>query len=137
MDKKLNCMLLVDDDTITNTYNQIVINRLEVTHHIEIATDGKQALDYLTRQGSYANAEEEMPFPEIIFLDINMPGMNGFEFLEAIEKLEVPNIPKIVMLTTSFLDEDREKAESFDFVKGYLSKPLEKKDFFAAIDDLV
>jgi CheY-like chemotaxis protein len=79
MSKKLNCILLVDDDTEDNHYHKIVLDDMHITTQVEIARDGIEALQYLTKENQIT--------PELIFLDINMPRMNGWEFLEAYEKL--------------------------------------------------
>ena len=81
MKKKLNCILLVDDDPDDNFYHQIIINEMNIVNHIDIAINGIEAITYLKK-------ENQIP-PEIIFLDINMPKMNGWEFLEQYKHLGI------------------------------------------------
>ena len=118
MKKKLNCILLIDDNNADNYFHQIVIKHMNITEQIAVATDGVEALDYLTR-------DNQTP-PELIFLDINMPRMNGWEFLEKYKHLDPKHKSKtiIVMLTTSAHPSDLEKAKNTAEVNGYQVKPL-------------
>ena len=112
----LKKVLLVDDDKALNFINRLTIQDHAADCHITEALDGQQALDYL------AGHDE---CPDIIFLDINMPGMDGFEFLEEMERRgKCCENSKIFMLTSSVREEDKTKAMSSDLVKGYFDKPL-------------
>jgi CheY-like chemotaxis protein len=75
---KLRCTLLVDDDT-TNYLNRKLLEKLEVTDQVMVALNGKEALQVLEEQCT----EASQSCPALVFLDINMPQMNGFEFLSA------------------------------------------------------
>ena len=118
MKKKLNCIFLVDDDTEDNYFHQIVINDMNVTDTIQVARNGLEALQFLTK--------ENQTIPELIFLDINMPKMNGWEFLEAYQKLSAAEKGKVVvvMLTTSLNPADQKRAEQFPEIASFSSKPL-------------
>ncbi len=118
MKKKLGCILLIDDNNADNYFHQIVIKQMNITEQIAIATDGVEALEYLTK-------ENQTP-PELIFLDINMPRMNGWEFLEKYKHLDPKQKSQtvIVMLTTSAHPSDLEKAKHTAEVNGYQVKPL-------------
>lgn len=124
MSKKLNCVILIDDDEPTNFLHRRVIERYGCAERIEVFQEAQRALDFLstTENGAYVK-------PELIFLDINMPGMNGWDFLKAYEKLSEEQRAEIVvlMLTTSLNPDDKAQAESFDEVSGFLSKPLTKE----------
>ncbi|GAA5043856.1 response regulator [Marivirga lumbricoides] len=124
----LRCILLIDDDLATNFLHQDVIKSTGVKAHIQVCHDGQEALDYLNCEGEFSN-EPFFPQPGIIFLDINMPGMNGWEFLEVYEKMPSDRKAEIVvaMLTTSLNLDDHDKAEKTEGVKKYLSKPLKKE----------
>ena len=123
MTKKLNCVLLVDDDEPTNFLNQMLVEEVGCAQHIEVAQGGEVALDYLTNSES---AENKYPCPDLIFLDINMPAMNGWEFLEKYRELEKKHKGKVilVMLTTSLFPEDKIKAEAMPEISGFENKPL-------------
>ena len=123
--KKINCILLVDDDESDNYFHKMVIQDAGVCNQIKVATDGRNALDYIKKSGK-ANHSQELPKPNIIFLDINMPGMNGFEFLEEYQKLD-ENLKSeivIVMLSTSVNPDDYKKAMGFEEVREFHNKPL-------------
>jgi CheY-like chemotaxis protein len=118
MKKKLNCILLIDDDAEDNHFHQMVINEMNITEHVEIALNGVEALNFLKK--------ENQTHPDIIFLDINMPKMNGWEFMEAYKELRADQKAKIVviMLTTSENPKDKKRAEEFSDIFGFNSKPL-------------
>jgi CheY-like chemotaxis protein len=126
MKKKINCVLLIDDDEPTNFLSQMVIEEAACTNTILLASGGEQALYYLTSQGNFANDRTDHPKPDLIFLDINMPAMNGWEFLEKYNELENGNPGSIViiMLTTSLNPEDKLKSEGMPHVAGFEHKPL-------------
>ncbi|GAB3372402.1 response regulator [Spongiibacter taiwanensis] len=128
--KTLSKVLLVDDDLATNFLHRMVIEEHGFAEEVVEACDGRDALEYLTTavDGVY-------PKPDIIFLDINMPRMDGWEFLEAYADIaaECKAGAVIAMLTTSLNPDDRERAASFDCVQHYENKPLTVEK----IDDLL
>lgn len=108
---------LIDDDPIINLVHKRIIQKVEDTAAIDIFISGIKALEYFKASDC---------LPQIVFLDINMPEMNGFEFLD--ELLKDKNIKKeglsIYILTSSLNNKDRETAKRYPILKGYLSKPL-------------
>ena len=120
MKKKLNCIMLIDDEPTTNFYNTLVIEDAHCTEHIQVCESGPEALDYLKKPqaGGYCN-------PAIVFLDINMPEMSGWEFLDLYDKLPPEQKAQviIVMLTTSLNPDDQVKAKERG-VEKFTSKPL-------------
>ncbi len=124
MGKKLNTILLVDDDGPTNVFNEYIIIRARCAEEVVSRTSGEAALQYLK-----SNENGGFPKPDLIFLDINMPAMNGWEFLEEYKKLTVQQRASIVivMLTTSMNPDDAHRAKSYEDVSGYEHKPLTPK----------
>jgi len=120
--KRLNAILLIDDNETSNFLNERLLRRLNLTDHILVLSNGKQALDYLenlSRQGGQADLK-----PELILLDINMPVLDGFEFLELFQQLDARFRQgiHIAMLSTSNHPQDTGKASTFQ--AHYLTKPL-------------
>lgn len=126
MTSKLKCILLVDDDSVTNYIHKRHIEYCEVTESIQMANDGQVALDLITQKSNkgVVGSNEVKLTPDLIFLDINMPRMNGWQFLEAYQKLEEIEKTKVIILSTSVDSADKLKAESYDSVSEYVVKPL-------------
>ncbi len=122
--KKLNCILLVEDDDTTNFYNQFLIENLSIADQVAVALNGQEALEYLEKAG-----HGDAVTPDLILLDINMPVMNGFEFIEQYEQLPAEWKSKIlvVMLTTSLHPADLARAQEHPAIKEYFYKPLLKE----------
>ncbi|MCK7559259.1 response regulator [Chitinophaga sedimenti] len=121
----LECILLVDDDHATNFINSMIIKKAQIDVHVEVVTNGEEALEYLTGTGKFADSPRKLQ-PGIVFLDINMPAMNGWEFLEEYNKLPEAQKAQIViaMLTTSLNPDDERKANGIEDIRGFLNKPL-------------
>jgi CheY-like chemotaxis protein len=124
--RKLNCILLVDDDESDNFFHTLTIKEADVCNIIKIVTDGRHALDYMIKALNKEPSPEEFPKPDIIFLDINMPRMDGFDFLDEYMQLEETSKSDIlvIMLTTSLNPYDMDKAMKYKVVKDYRNKPL-------------
>ena len=114
-------VVLIDDDAIDNLINQKIMESNNFAENIQVFKTGQDALDYL-------QTTEETPdsLPDLIFLDINMPIMDGFQFMEKFEALSetIHEKCKIIMLSSSISPRDIDRAASNRFVKKYLNKPL-------------
>ncbi len=130
---KIKNVLLVDDSKPTNFLHKKVISTTNEVQNIYTVYDGTEALDFLQKKGQFKEITE---YPDIIFLDINMPKMNGFEFLEHYEKhnREQPIGALIVILTTSNWDSDKKKAMENSLVYDFLEKPLSKSKVLEVIN---
>ena len=116
-------VLLVDDDYIFNFLNQAILERIGVTNEIYTALNGKEALGLL----GYSASPRFVP--DVILLDLNMPIMDGFTFLEAFRKLNMPHKENvtIIIVTSSEDPKDIIKAKEMG-VEHYLPKPISEAD---------
>lgn len=121
MKRKLKRVLLVDDHEPDIVLHRMVFESLDCVEQIDVALDGAQAIEYLTTQ-----VDGEYPRPNIICLDINMPVMNGWEFIEAYEKLPDDQTGGIVlmMISTTQNPDDAAAARGLSAVKRFTNKPL-------------
>ena len=121
---KLHTILLIDDDPATNFLHDLIIQKENCTTNIVCKQSAEEALVYLR-----SKVEGAYPHPELIFLDINMPGMNGWEFLDEYKNIEkIEDAGKIVvMLTTSLDSSDRNKAGKIKEITQFKTKPLTGK----------
>ena len=123
-EKKYKTIMLIDDNEIDNLINQKIVEASNICENIFSHTGGKSAIEFLKNMEKIASAIEALP--EVIFLDIDMPLMDGFQFLEEFESLTDSTKAhcKIVMLTSSINPQDMNKSQKYNFVKKYINKPL-------------
>lgn len=119
-------VLLIDDSDADNYYHRFSIEKSGLTNSVESCTSALDALDRLIEA-----LEGHAAMPDIIFLDINIPSVDGWEFLEHYKRCI--NIhhrhAKIFMLSTSVNPQDRARAEIHPLITGYISKPLTTEKF--------
>jgi CheY-like chemotaxis protein len=127
MTEKLKCVMLIDDSSDDNFIHEREIKKANVADTIIIHNGGSDALEYLR--------SKQLPHADLIFLDINMPRMNGWEFLEEYNLLDktLQGTAIIIMLTTSNHPEDLKKAKFWSFVSDYRTKPLTSE----AMNDII
>lgn len=120
---KVSNILIIDDDDVSNFIYKRVIETTQSADKITTFIRAREALEYLEE---LANSSPE-DFPDIIFLDINMPVMNGWQFLEKYQSsFDGSSVkrPVLCMLSSSVYQEDINKAYTYPDVKEYISKPL-------------
>ncbi|MHC4395691.1 MAG: response regulator [Planctomycetota bacterium] len=124
MMKNLKPILLIEDDSVDAMTVERALKELNVTNQLVHTVNGEQAIEYLKAEGN--------KLPCVILLDLNMPKMNGIEFLEVIKEDETLKKIPIVVLTTS--KEEGDITTSFKFsAAGYMVKPVDYKKFVEAI----
>ncbi|MFN0255689.1 response regulator [Pedobacter ureilyticus] len=128
---KIN-LLVIDDDDI----NIFIISKIveKTGYDVELCAkhNGQLAIDYIQELLS-----TNQPLPHLVLIDINMPILNGWEFIEAFEALNLNTDNDMYMLSSSVYENDIEKAKSYKSVKGFISKPLSidrLKELLAAIN---
>ena len=112
-------ILIVDPDKQLNQINEKILKSSGLVSEVHIASNGLEALDYL-----HSRIEKEYSLPDIIILELNMPVMNGFKFLDHFREMNFPNKAgiEIVVFTASSNPSDKQKAVARG-VKHYLEKP--------------
>jgi CheY-like chemotaxis protein len=122
-------VLLVDDDFVFTFLNKKIISSLKFVNEIDTAQNGLQAIELLN-----ASVDNDKPLPDIILLDLNMPIMDGFGFLDAFRNLRHPQKDriKIIIVTSSMHPADLQRAKDYG-VTSYLTKPLKEEGLLAEI----
>ena len=122
LDVKVNSIVLIDDSHTDNLLNEQVIYKANLAHEVIVFDNAEESIDWLQTSDDFGG----YPQPALILLDINMPWMNGWDFLDAFEDLpayQKQNIV-IVMLTNSLNQTDWERAQASGLVTGFMTKPL-------------
>jgi len=134
MISKLRCILVIDDDEPTNFFTRVILEEAGYAEHVVTVQSGREALEYLTRSEDSSRSADAFPSPDLILLDINMPAMSGWEFLDEYRKLTVTHRIIMVMLTTSLFPEDREKAATIPEISGFENKPISEEKLKAILE---
>lgn len=132
--KRINCILLVDDDPVSIFLTSTYLEDLQICQHIRVANNGQEAFDFIR-----AHCSEQVPAtpyacPDLVILDIDMPVMDGFDFLEQCQKERLfQKIGfKVIILTSSKSARDVARAKEFPIV-DYLVKPVTESEWLAVI----
>jgi len=130
--KKFNCVLLVDDDSVSNFLHREVLERMHIANHTHESKNGHEALSFVKE---HCAPVEESECPDLILLDIKMPVMNGFEFLEELKefKKNLNRNLKVIIVSSSTNPKDREQSQKFP-IDGYIDKPLSASKLEAVVD---
>lgn len=118
MNSKIN-LLVIDDDDINIFIIKKIVEKTGYEAKMVAKTNGQLAIDYINE---LVGTGQDLP--QLILIDINMPVLNGWEFLEAYEKLGIEQNIDMYMLSSSVYENDIEKAKTYKTVKGFISKPL-------------
>ncbi len=125
---KLKSILLIDDNPADNLFHQLLIDEMKVTETLIAVEDGEEAIDYLRTHLDN--------LPSLIFLDINMPRMNGWEFLDEYDSFpsSVKSKIIIIMLSTSANPKDISRSHEYLTVSNFETKPLTKESLENILD---
>jgi CheY-like chemotaxis protein len=118
MNKVVN-ILLVEDDTLDILDIQRTMDKMNILHRMHVARNGEEALDFLQHQ----DPGDPATSPDVVLLDMNMPKMNGLEFLGSLRANNVWKDLKVFVVTTSEEKIDKEAAQKLG-ISGYIVKPL-------------
>jgi CheY-like chemotaxis protein len=129
---KLHIMLIDDDRLQVHALKKIVENT-GLAGMVSIFADGKEAVDYLTEQTQLGDT-----LPDVIFLDINMPVMNAWKFLEAYSRIKrrLYRPIAVYVVTSSTSGVDMAHSRHFDTVKGYITKPVTKDKIYQVLSGI-
>jgi CheY-like chemotaxis protein len=132
--RPINQVIIVDDDEIVRFLGQKIIEKTNLVNHIKLFSNGLEAINFLKTNSKHPNL-----LPEIILLDLNMPIMSGFQFLEEFMKFEPPFEKKIniYIVSSSVSIEEINKIKSMGAVSGFISKPLTIENFEEIVKTLI
>lgn len=121
-------ILLVEDDEGDVLITQEAFDYYKIRNALHVVSDGDKALQFVQRKGEFAQA----PRPDLVLLDLNLPGRNGLEVLAELKADPDLRVIPVVILTTSQADEDIIRSYSLH-ANAYVSKPVEADSFMSAI----
>lgn len=111
-------VVVIDDDAVVLFLHKVLIKRSKLPSNVRDFADAKEALEYIHNRN--------MNVPLVIFLDINMPRCNGWDFLDELDRLPDPEQIFVIMVTSSINETDRKRAARYQRVIDYREKPLSK-----------
>jgi|SRR6185437_393547 len=126
-------LFVADDDIIYQRIIKMTLNKYPVFKHVHYFNDGRSLILYLIE-----NKNDSSNLPDVIFLDIHMPELDGWGVLDAMQNLYSTFCKKIDVyaVTVSMMERDRQRALRYDFVKEFISKPI-SRDTIVAISEEV
>lgn len=128
-------ILLIDDDTVNNYIVISTLKRCGISIPVKVCLNGAEGISYLKQ----VIEQDISSFPDIILLDINMPVMDGWEFLEAYEQLIHPHAGTslIYMVSSSVYNDDIQRSKQYRSVKNFISKPLSREKMTHLLDNTI
>ena len=125
-------ILLVEDNHAHALLVMRVFENYPAINQVFHLTDGSQALDFIRQEGNYRNS----PRPDLIFLDLRLPKVNGLNVLQQIRESESSRDLRVIILTTSSISDEMEMAEHYQ-VDAYLTKPFTRQHLTKVVDQFV
>lgn len=120
MKKHFDYLLFIDDDAASNYYHEFILRDCDFISQIQSFLYASKALNFLVQNAP----RPDFQMPDIIFLDINMPEIDGFEFIEKLQELELTPLPTIIMMSTTPNPHHQKKAQDNPLVLEFVNKPL-------------
>lgn len=127
----LTNILLLEDEPADAYLTKLAFKENNISANFHHVVDGREGIDFLEKKGVYANA----PRPDIIFLDLNMPRMNGSEFLTVIKANQKLNDIPVIVLTTSEVESDIVRSYQLG-AASYIVKPVDVQQFLSAVNQI-
>ena len=125
-------ILLVEDDPGDQKLIKVSLKNQKIANELYVVGSGEEAMDFLYHRGNYS---AETPLPDLILLDLKMPGMGGKEFLRRIKQDEKMKKIQVVILTSS--DSEKDILDSYNLqASGYVKKPVELEDFRRVVKEI-
>ena len=118
--KKFSLLVFIDDDYPTNRYHEIIVKESGLCENVLFFDMPNDAVDYFKE----ASQKEGFVMPDLFFVDMNMPRYNGFQLLEQLAEILPVSETRAVMLTTSDIPGDQQKARNYPQILGFSIKPL-------------
>jgi CheY-like chemotaxis protein len=131
---KASPILLVEDDINDVFFFERAVKKAAISHQVQVARDGLEAIHYLSGEGDFAN-REKYPLPCLIVLDLNMPRKNGFEVLEWLRQTQPLNTLPAVILTSSQAERDSQQAHDLG-ARAYFVKPSDPSKLVELINQM-
>ena len=127
-------ILLVEDNQQDEMLTLRALKKVNLANHVDVARDGQQAIDYLFREGEFAN-REGTDLPTVVLLDVNLPRISGLEVLERLRADPRTRLLPIVLLTSS--DEERDRLRGYhNGANSFVRKPLDFSEFVETVSRL-
>jgi CheY-like chemotaxis protein len=130
--KKNDIIWIIDDDPIYIFGAKRKLKQINTSKTVRVLDNGKEALDEL----KHLVSTERTKLPDLILLDINMPHMDGWQFLKELEKMPCKVDVTVYLVTSSVDPGDIEKARASRLVSGYINKPLQTEDILGIFDEV-
>lgn len=131
--KKVDNTCIIDDDPIFIYGTKRIMNEVGFSDNILVYNNGQDAIEGLT-----AMSDEGKDLPSVIFLDLNMPIMNGWEFLEDFAKIPNKNVEKVTVyiLSSSVDPRDLQRIKNYNMVSNYILKPISPNDLKSVLEEV-
>jgi two-component SAPR family response regulator len=128
--RKLACIVIIDDDDISNYLLVRLLKKLDICEDIRLLRNGSEGLTFISQ-----NFMRKLPLPDLIFLDMNMPVLNGVEFLEKLDEMNIgPDQIKIIPISNVMNESSKEQLRKLN-IHRYMIKPLREEEIASLINN--